>query len=89
MALGAQDRDVKGLFVRIGALRAGVGIAIGLAVAVLLGRALEALLVGVNPGDPVTFVTVGAVLVSVGLLGAYLPARKASSMDPMRALRVE
>jgi putative ABC transport system permease protein len=89
MALGAQPTDVRSMVVwqavRIGA----VGIAIGLAGAFAVGRVLSSLLFGVGPNDPLTFVGVSATLVGVLLVAAYLPARRATRVDPITALRTE
>ncbi len=65
------------------------GVAIGIAGALALGQLIESLLYGVPAADPLTFATVSAVLIGVGLLAAYVPARRAASVDPMTALRHE
>ena len=89
MALGAQPGDVRGMVVKQ-AVRTGViGIAIGLAAAPIATRVLSSLLFGVSPNDPVTFAAVAATLVVVLLVAAYLPARRATRVDPMLALRTE
>jgi putative ABC transport system permease protein len=89
MALGAQAADVRALVVGQ-ALRLGAaGLAIGLVGAALVTRVLESLLYGVTPGDPITFAAVSAALITVLLLAAYLPARRATRVDPMVALRTE
>ena len=89
MALGAQARDVRALVVGQ-ALRLGAaGLAIGLAGALLATRILDSLLFGVSARDPFTFAAVSAALVTVLLLAAYLPARRATRLDPMIALRTE
>jgi predicted permease len=89
MALGAQPGDVRGLVVRQ-AVRTGViGIVIGLAAAPIATRVLSSLLFGVSPNDPATFAGVAATLVAVLLAAAYLPARRATRVDPMLALRTE
>jgi predicted permease len=87
LALGAQTRDVRRLFLRHGLLLTGAGIAVGLGVALVLTRIMSALLFGVSPIDPVTYVTVAAGLATVALLATYLPARRASRTDPIIALR--
>jgi ABC-type antimicrobial peptide transport system permease subunit len=89
MALGAQAGDVRGMVVAQ-AVRTGViGIVIGLAAAPIATRVLSSLLFGVSPNDPVTFAGVAATLVVVLLAAAYLPARRATRVDPMLALRTE
>jgi predicted permease len=86
MAVGAERSTVIRMIVREGLVRAAIGVAIGLALAFPLSNALRGLLVGVSPGDPLTFVSVVAVLVLVTFLGAWLPARRAAKLDPVRAL---
>jgi ABC-type antimicrobial peptide transport system permease subunit len=66
-----------------------VGIAIGVAAALAATRALGSLLFGVAPMDPATFVAMSAVMIVMGLLASYLPARRASSIDPIESLRSE
>jgi len=87
MALGAQIGIVRGMFLRQGLLLTCIGIALGLGAAVGLTRLMTALLFGVSPLDPVTFVAVALILGLVALLASYLPARRASSVDPVEALR--
>jgi len=89
MALGAQTGDVRQLFLRHGLLLTGVGIALGTGVAVAITRVMSALLFGVSPMDPVTYVAVAASLGSIALLATYLPARRASHVDPVVALRAD
>jgi ABC-type antimicrobial peptide transport system permease subunit len=66
---------------------AGVGLVIGVAVALLATRALASLLYGVTPSDPVAFAAVVALLLGVALAASYLPARRATAVDPMSVLR--
>ena len=87
MALGAQPADVKTMFVRQGLWLTVIGVAIGMVVALALTRALSALLFGVSPTDPLTFVAVPATLAAIAGLATYLPARRASYVDPLVALR--
>jgi predicted permease len=87
MALGAEPRDVARLFVRHGALLAGLGIVLGVGGAAALSRLMSSLLFGVSPTDPVTYAAVSAGLAAVALLAGYLPARRASRIDPVAALR--
>jgi len=89
MALGAQARRVQRMVVAQGARVVVVGVAVGLLVAVASTRALEALLYGVEAADAGTFLAMSATLVGVGLLASWLPARRASSVDPMESLRGE
>jgi ABC-type antimicrobial peptide transport system permease subunit len=68
---------------------AGVGLAVGLALALPLSRLIERLLFGVEPQDPVTYVAVIGVLLGSALLAAYIPARRASRISPITALRYD
>jgi len=89
MALGAQVSDVLKLVLKQGMLLAFVGEAIGLVGAFVLTRLIRGLLFGVTPNDATTFVVVVAVLGVVALLACYLPARRATKVDPLIALRYE
>jgi len=89
IALGAGSADVLSLVVRRGATLALAGIAIGVAGALASTRVLATLLYEVKPGDPSTYITIAAVLAAVALLASYIPARRASSVDPSSALRAE
>jgi len=88
-ALGAQQGELKGTFVRHGLVLAGSGVVIGLGAAAGLTRLMSTLLYGVTPLDPVTYVAVPLVLVAATVLASYVPARRAASVDPVEALRVE
>jgi predicted permease len=87
IALGAQPAAVRWLLVRDGLLLAGAGIALGVLASLALTRLMSALLFGVAPTDPLTYAAVSAGLAAVAALAAWLPARRASRMDPAVALR--
>jgi len=89
LALGAQARDVLRMIVRQGMALALIGMAIGLGAALALTRLLKSLLFGVSADDPLTFAAVSLLLVSVALLACWLPARRATKVDPMISLRSE
>lgn len=89
MALGAQPGQVKGMVLRQGFVLAGVGVALGLALAFGITRLMSSLLIGVNPVDPLTYTAVAGGLLVVALLASYIPARRAANVDPMTALRID
>ncbi len=89
MSLGAQPGDVLRLVIRRGLLLTAAGIALGLAGAVGLTRVMQDLLYGIGATDPATFAAVTTVLAAVTLLAGYLPARRATRVDPVLALREE
>jgi len=89
MALGAQRGTVLAMILREGAQLAGAGLLIGLIVALPAVRAIRSLLYGVKALDPLTFAAVGALLVLVALFASFIPARRATRIDPMEALRYE
>ncbi|MGB8473087.1 MAG: ABC transporter permease [Candidatus Acidiferrum sp.] len=89
VAIGAQQRDVLGLIVGEGAKLAFFGIAFGIAAAFGLTRLMASLLFEVTPTDPATFVAVVVLLAAVALVACYIPARRATRVDPMVALRYE
>ena len=86
-ALGADRRTILSLVLKQGLLTVGIGIGLGLAGSTLVTRYLQSLLFGVGAHDPVVFVGVSALLLVVGLAACYLPARRATQIDPMVALR--
>jgi predicted permease len=89
MALGAQLSDVQKLILRQGMWLAAIGAVIGLAFALGGARLLTSFLYGVSASDPVTFASIALLLLGIALLACWLPARRASRVDPMIALRAE
>ncbi|MEZ4586350.1 MAG: ABC transporter permease [Gemmatimonadales bacterium] len=89
MALGAEATRVRRMVVAHGARITMAGVAVGLVAAFFLTRLLDSLLYGVGALDPVTFVAMSLVMIAVALLASYLPARRASAVDPMASLRAE
>ncbi|MDX2033828.1 MAG: ABC transporter permease [Blastocatellia bacterium] len=87
MAMGAQQRDVLRLVVGQGMKLALVGVALGLLASAALTRAMTTLLYLVSATDPLTFLSIAALLLAIAFLACYLPARRASHVDPMAALR--
>jgi predicted permease len=89
MALGAGRRTVLGLVLRQGLVVAVVGIGLGLAGALALSRLAASLLFGVSPADPLTFTTVAGVIALVALVACVVPARRATRVDPLVAMRLD
>ena len=89
LVLGAEPGDVRRTVVRQGLGRIGAGIALGLALAIPLAGVLRGVVVGVDPRSPIGFLGAALVLLAVGGVGAWLPARRASRVDPARALAAE
>jgi len=89
MALGAQRGRIARMVLRETLLLVACGLAIGVPVAALLSHWIASQLFGLHPGDPTTFVAACAAMAAVTIMASYLPARRAASVDPMRALRSE
>jgi putative ABC transport system permease protein len=89
MALGAQGSDVLGMVIRMGLRLVGIGVVVGVVASFALGRVIATQLWGVSAYDPWTLTCVPLLLVSTGLLACWLPARRASRVDPLVALRYE
>jgi ABC-type antimicrobial peptide transport system permease subunit len=89
MALGAASGQVLRSVLRDALALIGAGIAIGIAATLLLARLISGLLYGVSSTDPAAYASVAGILIVVGALSAWLPARRASRVDPMVALRYE
>jgi putative ABC transport system permease protein len=89
MALGAQLKDVMQLVVKGGLVLSLIGVAVGVAGALALTRLLRTLLFGVTPTDAGTFIAVSLMLLFVALLACFIPARRATKVDPLVALRYE
>jgi predicted permease len=89
MALGAQPAGVRRMVLGEASWMVVIGVAIGLAGALLLGRVIASMLYGLNSWDPATFATASALLILVALGASWFPARRAANVDPIRALRHE
>ncbi|MGA7243562.1 MAG: ABC transporter permease [Terracidiphilus sp.] len=89
MALGAERRDVLVLILRNASVLVGCGLVVGLGCTWIATRLLKSFLFGVSEHDPTTVISVSALLIICGLIAAFVPARRAASIDPMQALRME
>jgi predicted permease len=89
IAVGAERRDITGMFVRQGLLLAAYGVVCGLAVALAVTRLLRSLLFQVSPMDPVTYVCACIALCAAAALASYIPSRRTASVNPVDALRAE
>ena len=89
MALGAEPRGLRGMFVRQGLLLSAVGAAIGLVAAAALTRVMSSLLFKTTALDPATYIAVSVLLILAAALASYVPARRATAVDPLEALRTE
>lgn len=89
MALGAQQQNVTGIFIRHGLLLTGIGVAFGLVAAFIVMRLMSSLLFHVSPVDPVTYSAVTLGLLLTAFIASYLPSRRAATVDPVDALRAE
>jgi len=89
MALGARPSDVMGMVLREGAFLSGVGVALGLPLAALLGYGVSSLLYGVKPLDPIVFLAAPLALAVAALIATWLPARRATRVTPLTALRAD
>jgi putative ABC transport system permease protein len=89
MALGARRADVLQMTVKQGLKLVGAGMLLGLAAAFLLTRVLASLLYGISATDPITFLGISLVLLAVAILASYIPALRATKVDPIVALRAQ
>jgi ABC-type antimicrobial peptide transport system permease subunit len=89
LALGAQQAQLRRMFVRYGLALAGIGVVLGLGAAVGLMKVMKSLLFGISPLDPLTYALVPIALIAATVLASYLPARRASAVDPVEALKAD
>ena len=89
LALGAHAANVRGLIIEQGMLLAALGLAVGLVVSLMATPVLQSTLVNLPATDPVTFAGVSALLIAIALVACYVPARRATRIDPMVTLRCE
>jgi putative ABC transport system permease protein len=89
MALGAGRKDVLGMVIRMGGRLVGLGVVVGLLASLGMARAITSQLFGVSAHDPTTLVSVAGLLLVIGLAACWIPARRATRVDPLVALRYE
>jgi putative ABC transport system permease protein len=89
LALGAHSTNVRALIIRQGMLLTAVGLAVGLTSSLLAAPVLQSMLINLPATDAVTFVGVSGLLIAIALLACYLPARRATRIDPIATLRAE
>jgi putative ABC transport system permease protein len=89
IALGARRADVLQMTIKQGLKLVGAGMILGLAAAFILTRALESLLFGISATDPATFFGISLVLLAIAILASYIPALRATKVDPIIALRAQ
>jgi ABC-type lipoprotein release transport system permease subunit len=89
MALGAQAHQVRALFIRRGMIVAAAGLVLGVSAAAAFTRLMESLLFGITPLDPFTFTAMPILLAAAALLATYVPASRASLVDPVETMRAE
>jgi ABC-type antimicrobial peptide transport system permease subunit len=88
-ALGAEPRQLEKMFLLQGLTLSAIGVVIGLVGAAALGQAMSSLLFGIEPLDPVAYVTAIGVILAAAVLATYVPARRAANIDPVETLRAE
>jgi len=88
-ALGAEPRQLAKMFLRHGLALSAVGVVVGLVAAAALGRAMSSLLFGIEPLDPIAYITAIGVILVAAALATYMPARRAANIDPIETLRAE
>ena len=89
LAMGARGADVLKMVIAEAGWMVGIGVVIGVALGLGAARAARTLLFGLQPTDPLTIASATAVLATIGFIASYLPARRASKLDPMKTLRQE
>ena len=89
MALGAQAGQVRWMFLKLGLVQLAFGLTIGIGGALLLSQVMQGMLVGITSTDPITFAVITTVLTIVSIAACLLPARRATLVDPLVALRAD